>query len=201
MTRIPTPSLRSGLLALAALALMGCASSGTAGNDVFEKGLREAEAGRVEAAIKTLSDGVKSHPGHWRMRFELGRLQYESGEAFHLDERRALRQSEEFLLQGEREKARANRRRASDLRAKATPYYQAARENLRIVVTEVEDEHKVAWASYILMRVDIFFEDWERAQEDIRRAIELGKPTGPQLRQFREYEAGIRDKLRRRVGY
>lgn len=184
----------TSIIVLAAL-LTGCASlEDQAGNDVFAAGLKQAEQGNVDAAIRTLSNGVSQYPDHTRMRFELARLQYETGEAHHLRERQAVRAGARFAEQGRREEAVANRREANEHRAKATPHYQAARENLRVVVDDESDPHLAAWAYYVLMRTDIFFEDWEAAALDIERAIELGKPTGPLLAQWRQYQQGIKER-------
>lgn len=184
----------TSIIVLAAL-LTGCASlEDQAGNDVFAAGLKQAEQGNVDAAIRTLSNGVSQYPDHTRMRFELARLQYETGEAHHLRERQAVRAGARFAEQGRREEAVANRREANEHRAKATPHYQAARENLRVVVDDESDPHLAAWAHYVLMRTDIFFEDWEAAALDIERAIELGKPTGPLLAQWRQYQQGIKER-------
>jgi hypothetical protein len=184
-------------LALGAL-LGGCASADSAeGNDVFEHGLKQAEGGDVEGAIRTLGGGVSQYPDHTRMRFELARLQYETGEAWHVRERQAIRAAARFAEDGKRDEASANRREANEMRAKATPNYQAARDNLRVVVDDESDEHRTAWAYFLLCRVDVFFEDWEAAVHDMDKAIELGKPTGQQLAQMREYQQGLKDKLGR----
>lgn len=186
---------RTARLVLVAALLTGCASvEDQEGNDVFAAGLKQAEQGNVDAAIRTLSNGVSQYPDHTRMRFELARLQYETGEAHHLRERQAVRAGARFAEQGRREEALANRREANEHRAKATPHYQAARENLRVVVDDESDEHLAGWAYYVLMRTDIFFEDWETAAQDIQRAIELGKPTGPLLAQWREYQQGLKER-------
>lgn len=185
----------TSIVTLAALLLGGCASAeDRPGNDIFAAGLRQAEQGNLEAAIRTLSNGVAQYPDHTRMRFELARLQYETGEAHHLRERAAALAGARFAEQGRREEALANRREANEHRAKATPHYQAARENLRVVVDDESDPHLAAWAYYLLMRTNIFFEDWEAAARDIERAIELGKPTGPQLAQWRQFQQGLKER-------
>lgn len=186
----------SGALVVVFTALLaGCAATEDAeGNSVFAAGLKQAEQGNVEAAIRTLSGGVTQYPDNTRMRFELARLQYEIGEAHHLRERQAVRAGARFAEQGQRDAALANRREANEHRAKATPHYQAARENLRVVVEDESDPHLTGWAYYVLMRTDVFFEDWEAAAQDIDRAIELGRPTGPLLAQWREYQTGIKDR-------
>lgn len=194
-----SPLLPALLLGLALST--GCASS-SGGDEVFTAGLKKAEAGDVNGAIETLTAGAQEHPGHLPMRFELARLQYEVGESFHQKERRALLASERLREQPDgREQAQANARKASELRAKATPYYQAARENLRYVADEEDDEHRAGWAFLLQMRVSLFFADYEQAAQDLQRAIELMKPTGPQLAQWREFLAGIKEKVAKRSTY
>ena len=189
------------LLALTPLFGAGCAST-SAGNDVFEAGLKKAEAGDVNGAIETLTQGAQEYPGHVPMRFELARLQYEVGESYHVKERKAIRDAARFLEQPDgREEALANQRKANELRAKATPYYQAARDNLDYVRDREGDDHRAGWANLLLMRVNLFFADYEAAAEDMQRAIELMKPTGPQLAQWREFQAGIREKIGKRLSY
>jgi hypothetical protein len=184
-----------GLFVTLAL-LAGCASSpeDESGNATFRKGLDLAEGGDVAGAIRTFEAGVGEHPRHTRMRFELARLQYESGEAHHVRERQAIVAGAQYMELGQREPALANQRSANEARAKATPFYQAARDNLRVVVNDESDPQLCGWAYYLLMRVDVFFEDWESAVLDCEKAIELGKPTGHKLAQMREYQQGLRDR-------
>lgn len=188
------------LLLLAPLLVSGCAATG--GNDIFEAGLKKAEAGDVNGAIDTLSEGAQQFPGNVPMRFELARLQYEVGESYHVKERKAIRDAARFLEQPDgRDEALANQRKANELRAKATPYYQAARDNLDYVRDHEGDDHRNGWANLLLMRVNLFFADYEAAAENMQRAIELMKPTGPQLSQWREFQAGIREKVTKRLSY
>lgn len=194
LTRLAGAVVQLGL-ALVVVVAGGCASTEDEGaNGIFKRGLAEAEAGNVEAAIRTLNQGVGEYPRHTRMRFELSRLQYETGEAHHIRERQAVRAGARFAEQQRREEALSERRNAADHRAKATPHMQAARDNLKIVTDDESDAHLQGWGYYLLMRVDIFFEDWEAAAKDIERAIERGKPTGPLLAQWREYQTGLRDR-------
>lgn len=185
---------RTAAIALTLAVLGGCASTDGAGNDSFKAALEQAEKGNVDQAIKMLTAGVAQFPDHTRMRFELARLQYETGEAHHIRERQAMRASARFAEQGRRDEALAQRRQGNEHRAKATPHYQAARENLRVCVDDESDGHLCGWAYYLLMRTDVFFEDWENALHDIERAIEMGKPTGPLLAQWREYQQGLKDR-------
>jgi tetratricopeptide (TPR) repeat protein len=192
--RLTRPSLGSALLTLL-LCGPGCATATTAGRDVLLQGVAHAEAGNIEAAIVTLEGGVESYPNNVTMRFALSRLQYEMGEVHHLNERQARRQAEVFMQRGEREAAITNLRVGTEHRARATPYYQSARENLREVIALESDDHKLAWASYLLMKCDVFFEDYEEAYLNLSKAIELGRPTGSQLSQWREYQAALREKV------
>lgn len=176
----------------------GCASvdpEEAAASGVLQAGIRQAEAGDVDGAIRTLSNGVQQEPSNIIMRFELARLQYEVGEASHLKERRALRAAATFGEQGRRDEAQANRREANEHRARATPYYTAARDNLRVVCDTEPDHRRIAWAFFLLMRCDLFFEDWEEALEHIQRAIQHGRPTGPLLTQWRDFETGLKDRV------
>ena len=193
--RSPARLWRCLALLWCALAL-GCATGDVEGDGVFREGLTKAEAGQVDAALQILQEGAKSYPSHVRMRFELARLQYEKGEAFHLGERRAIRASTRFLTAGKREEAAANRRLATQQRAKALPFYQAARENLHYVTRHESENRREAWALFLLMRVAVFFGDYETAYEHLEHAIKLGKPTGRKLAQWREYQGGLRSKLR-----
>lgn len=183
------------LLGVLVLGSAGCASSPLAGEKIFKTGLEQAESGNVKEAMKTLEKGVSAHPDHVAMRFELARLQYETGESHHLIERQSMRKAARFLERGKREEALSNRRKANEGRAKATPFYRAAKDNLSIVVEEEDDELRAAWGYYLLMRVEVFFENYEAAHDDIEQAILLGHPTGPLLAQWREYQAGLREKL------
>jgi tetratricopeptide (TPR) repeat protein len=157
---------------------------------------KAADGGNTDQAIRNLSNAVRANPGDMKLRFELARLQYEVGELEHQKERRAFRAAAVFKEQGRRDEAAANQRESNDHRARATPYYQAARDNLRVVVDEEDDDHRAAWASYLLMRCEVFFAEWEEALVAIQRAIERGRPTGQQLQQYRDFEAGIKERVK-----
>lgn len=192
---LPRLILCVSFLALGACA-SGCATTSTAGDKEFKKGLAQADEGNVKAAMKTLQAGAKAYPHHLRMRFALARLQYESGEAHHIKEREYRRAVSVYIERRRRKDARNSRRKADALRAKATPFYLAARKNLRFVIANGEGDQRLAWAYQLLSRVDVFFEDWEKAYEDLDRAIDLGKPTGSQLARWKEFQAGIKEKMR-----
>lgn len=178
------------------LLLVGCQATSSGGEKIYKQGVTEAKNGSIEQAMKTLQAGAKKFPDHVQMRFQLARLQYETGEAHHLKERQAMRAGAEFASKSQREEAATNRSEAAKHRSAALPFYQAARKNLRYVVENAKADRDIAWASFVLMRVDVFFEDWEAANEDIERAIELGKPSGIKLAQWKEFQAGLKDKLR-----
>ncbi len=191
---------RLALLALLLLPLSlagGCASTDlTEGNDVFQRGVSEAEGGDVGQAIRTLSGGVRDHPQHVRMRFTLARLQFETGEAAHRQERAALREAARFAEAGQREQAQTSRKAAAEHRGRATPHYQAARENLRVVVSDAEDDHQAGWAHLLLMRTAVFFEDWDAGAEHLEKAIELGQVTGQRAAQWRTFQSSMRERAK-----
>jgi tetratricopeptide (TPR) repeat protein len=193
------PFLRGAARALllgAVLLGAGCASGEEVDADAaYKEGIKLAEDGNVAAAIASLQKGVDANPGHTRMRFELARLQYESGEGHHQRERQYMRRAAQFMDKGRRQEALGAKREAGSARSKALPYYNAARENLKIVVDEELDERRAAWGYYLLMRTDVFFEDYEAAYTHIEQAIVLGRPTGPLLAQWREYQAGLKRKI------
>lgn len=192
--------IRSLVLGCALATVAGCAlAPPKEANEVFRRGLEQAESGAVDRAMATLEEGVKAYPTHTRMRFELARLQYESGEAHHVLERQSIRDGAVLAERGDRERAGAHRRQANKHRGRAVPFYRSARENLEAVVEQEGDEQRLGWAYFLLMRVHVFFEDWEKAYEASERAIEYGRPTGSKLAQWREYQSGIRDKLGRAV--
>ena len=129
------------------------------------------------------------------MRFELARLEYEKGELFHLQELKANRKSADFRERGKSEEAKSRQREANKQRAKATPYYRRAQKHLESVVDAEDDEQRAGWAFFLLMRIHLFFENWEDAYDTLEQAILLGNPTGPKLAQMREYQAGLRQKV------
>ena len=186
------------ILALASAVLLasGCSSTPSkAATEVYKQGLKQAEDGNVEAAMATLEKGTKSYPSHVRMRFELARLQYESGEAFHLKERIAMRKAADQSSRGQRDEALGNRRRGTEQHAKALPFYDAATKNLTIVADEEDDDRRAAWAHFLLMRCMVFYENWGDAYSNIEQAVLLGRPTGTLLAQWREFQALIKEKV------
>lgn len=162
---------------------------------VFRVGLEQAEAGDTEAAIKTLQGGVSQYPTHLRMRFELARLQFDSGELHHGKERAAMLRAATSQEQGRAEEAKTQRSEAGKHRARALPFYQAARENLGFVTEYEDDDVQLGWAYYLLARTLIFFEDWHGAHDALERAIKHGKPSSTKLSQWREFQAGLREKF------
>ncbi len=187
---------RAAFLLLALLLGPGCLlAPPEEANGVFRVGLEQAEAGDTEAAIKTLQDGVSQYPTHLRMRFELARLQFDSGELHHAKERAAMLRAAASEEKGSLDEAKAQRSEAGKHRARALPFYQAARENLLYVTDHEDDDAQLGWAFYLLSRTLIFFEDWVGAHDALDRAIEHGKPPSSKLARWREYQAGLREKF------
>lgn len=197
MSRLAPLLLTALLLSWSGLSIVGCGSSEEQPEETDEgraiaPALRQAEAGDIDGAIRSLRGVVDGDSSNLRARFELARLQYEVGEASHFKERRAARAAAAFAEQDRREEEQANRREANEHRARATPFYSAARDNLNIVVDGESDHHRKAWACYLLMRCALFFEEYESALTNIRAAIRLGQPTGPLLAQWKDLEQGIK---------
>lgn len=173
--------------------LGGCAGP-SGGEQLYEQGMDEANAGNVEAAIATLKKGVESYPGNLEMRFALGRLQYEQGEGLHLRELELRRSAAALLENDRREEGAAAQRRASLLHTQAVPHYQACKEQFELVIGDSDDPQQVAWASYLAMRVALFFEEYREAYDHITHAIHEGKPTGKLLTNWRTFQADLKEK-------
>ena len=105
---------RAAATAVIAVSMVaGCATTqDPAGNAAFKAALDQAERGNVDQAIKLLTSGVSQFPDHTRMRFELARLQYETGEGHHIRECSSKRASARLAEQGRRDEALAQRRQA-----------------------------------------------------------------------------------------
>jgi hypothetical protein len=185
------------MLVAVAASLAGCASS-SAGEDEYHAGLQLAEKGDVAGAMRALEEGVVSFPSHLRMRFALARLQYESGEKLHLQELNARQGATKLEDDGKKAEAQKFVRDANDLHTKATPFYRSAHDNLKIVATKTGDDTRAGWAYYLLMRCDVFFQDWEPAQDDLEKAIDKGKPVGSQQAQWQDYMRVIKRQVDRR---
>lgn len=187
--QIPTVNRRpSHALALAAALILcafagtGCASTPSAeAEDAYHNALAKS-AGDTMGAIKICEEGLTSYPSFTKMRFLLARLQYDTGEVQHLEERRAFAAArhaeEDGKTPGDVQKFE---REAQDRHQKALPFYRACRENLRLVVSKEEDTIRLAWAYQLLTKCDVFFDDYKTAIEDLEKAIEVGKPQGEKL--------------------
>lgn len=193
MTHMRNYSRALGLLGALLVGLGGgCSSVDPAANDVYERGVQQAEEGNIVAAISILQDGANSHPDHTPMRFALGRLQYELGEAEHVREREARRLAKRLIATGQRQEALAATREANAFRQKAMPYYEEARQNLDEVADHGDSDRQRGWAYYVLIRVHVFFEDWEAVDYAIDQAINLRKPPGALYAKWREFQAEVR---------
>lgn len=200
MSRLAPLLFTALLLSWSGLSVVGCGSADEVPEAdenamAIAPAMRQAEAGDIDGAIRSLRGVVEGDGGNLRARFELARLQYEVGEASHFKERRAARAAAAFAEQDRREEEQANRREANEHHTRATPFYSAARDNLRIVVDSEPDHHRIAWAYYLLMRCELFFEQYEQALEDIRAAIRHGRPTGPLLAQWKDFEQGLMSRV------
>ncbi|MGE0713764.1 MAG: tetratricopeptide repeat protein [Planctomycetota bacterium] len=182
-------------LALALSALAGCATADTSGGAIYEQGIKEAQAGNIDAAIGTLKRGATTYPDNPRIRLELARLQLEKGEPFHLQECNLRRQQADQLESSQPQEAQQSQREANAMRTRALPWYQAARENLEVVISLEEEPEMLAWASELAMKAAVFFEDWRAAYDHLKRAIEKGKPSGQRLSDWRNYQAALREKI------
>jgi hypothetical protein len=151
-----------------------------------------ADKGDTPGAIKALEEGYAQYPKHLRMCFALGRLQYETGERYHQDELGAKLAAAKLDDEGRKGESQKYTHDAADLRAKAVPWYRGARENLKTVASKTSDDARAGWAYYLLMRTDVFFEDWEQALEDMDRAIEKGKPQGALAAQWQDFHKQLK---------
>ena len=193
MTHVRKYCRALGLLGALVVGLScGCSSVNSASNEIYERGLNQAEAGNILGAVKILSDGANQYSGHMPMRFALGRLQFELGEAEHVRERQARRLAKRLLANGKRQEALSAAREANALRSKAVPWYEKARENLDHVAHHGDDDRQRGWAYYVLIRVYVFYEEWEEASYAIDQAIALRKPPGNLYAKWREFQAQIR---------
>jgi tetratricopeptide (TPR) repeat protein len=180
-------------------AIVGCASTGPqAGDEEFQAGLQRAEKGDVQGAVKALEEGVQQYPNHLRMRFGLARLQYENGEKLHLEELNARLAASKLEEENRKGDASKYLREANDLHSKASPHYRAARENLKTVAQKTGDDIRAGWAYFLLMRCDVFFEDWDQGAEHLEKAIDKGKPTGSLLAQWQEFQRQLKREVERR---
>ncbi|MBI3724777.1 tetratricopeptide repeat protein [bacterium] len=176
------------LLPALALSVAGCSSSQTEADEVYRSGVAKSQ-GDTQGAIKIFEDGLSAYPNHHRMRFALARLYYDTGETEHLEERRAHLEGKKRQEEGKQADAQALEREAQDHRAKATPFYKNCRDHLKIVGTKDDDIVRRAWAYVILMKCDVFFDDWNQAADDLDRAIDLGTNHLPpqKLNEWKDY--------------
>lgn len=174
--------------------LCGCVGPG-GGEQIYEQGMDEAKAGNVEAAIVTLKKGVEGHPGNLEMRFALGRLQYEQGEAHHLQELELRRTAGALLETNRREEGVAAQRQANLSHTQAVPHYRACQEQFEFVIAHSDEPRQIAWAASLAMRVSLFFEEWAEAYEHITLAIREGRPTGKLLTNWRTFQANLKEKV------
>lgn len=193
MTHMRNYSRALGLLGSLVVGLScGCSSVDPAANEIYERGVDQAENGNVSGAITILSGGAESHPDHMPMRMALGRLQYELGEAEHIREREARRLAKRLIATGQRQEALGATREANAFRQEALPYYEDARTHLDAVADHGDSDKQRGWAYYLLIRVHVFFEDWEAVNYAIDQAINLRKPPGALLAKWREFQAEVR---------
>lgn len=191
--------MRLAAVVLLAVALLGgCANGPQAGDDEYRAALAMADKGDTQGAIKALDEGYNQYPKHIRMCFALARLQYETGERYHQDELNSKFAAAKLDDENRKGEAQKYAREAIDLHAKAVPWYRAAREHLKTVVSKTGDDTRAGWAYYLLMRCDVFFEEWEQAVEDMDRAIEKGKPTGALAAQWSDFQKQIKGQAERK---
>ncbi|MBL4844869.1 MAG: hypothetical protein JKY65_05020 [Planctomycetes bacterium] len=179
---------------LAAVCLLsGCAGS-SGGMKIYERGMDEANAGNLEAAVETLRKGVGSFPGNLDMRLGLARLQFERGMVFHERELQ-LRRTSAALFESDRSaEGTSASRGARAAHRQAEPLFKSCEEQVDVVVRASDDPKTIAWASSLGMRVALFFEDYQGAYDHISRAINEGKPTGQLLTKWRNFQASLREK-------
>lgn len=179
--------------AVALLAVsVGCSSaSSTDSDDAYRRGLSVANSDTA-GAIKIFEEGLAADPKHTRMRFALARLQYDTGETQHLAERDALNVARALDEQHKTADAQKATREAQDRHQKALPFYRAARENLAIVADNDSDDARKAWAYELMMKCDVFFEEWSEAVTHLDKAIKLGKPQGAKLAAMQDFLADLK---------
>ena len=190
-----------GALALgAALSLLGagCASSQPAeAEEIYKDGQSKAQTDS-QGAIKAYEAGLVNYPNHTRMRFALAQLQYEQGEVQHLEQLRLKAAARRFEDEGKTSDSQKTLRDAEDRKTKALPFYRAARDNFQIVAEHDSADLRRAWAYQLLVKCDVFFEDYEAAADHMDKAIDLGKPTGQKLAQYKEFQGSLKAQSKRR---
>jgi tetratricopeptide (TPR) repeat protein len=179
---------------------VGCAAKPSADSDeTYKRGLSVANSDTA-GAIKIFEDGLQADPRHYRMRFALARLQYDTGETQFLAERDAVRAARDFEENHKTADVQKAQHEAQDRHEKAFPFYRAARENLQIVVEKDQDDARKAWASELLMKCDMFFEDFDSAVIHLDKAIELGHPTGAKRLQMEEFLTELKNSVKGHKG-
>jgi hypothetical protein len=177
---------------------VGCASKPTPeSEDAYRRGLSVANSDTA-GAMKIFEEGLAGDPKHYRMRFALARLQYDTGETQWLAERdasQAARRAEDDRKAAEVTKAQ---RESGDRHQKALPFMRAARENLTVVIDNDLDQARRAWAYLLCAKCDVFFDDYDKASDHLQKAIDLGRPTGAKLAQMQEFLASLKKEAKKR---
>jgi tetratricopeptide (TPR) repeat protein len=191
--RTLSPLIFGALLAVVTLGGTGCSSQQQqADADEIDKRAVLTAQTDTQGAMQIWEEGLKAHPNNLKMRFHLGRIQYDTGEIQFIEERHCSRDARLLEDDGKLGEAQKKTAESRDRHAKGLPFYRAARDNLAIVAAKEPDSGRVAWTCYILAKCDIFFEDYDSASTHLDRAIELGHLTGSQLATWKEYLAEIK---------
>lgn len=190
--------MRSTLaLTLAMPLVFALACSSTDKNQgAFGEGTKQWQAGQDERAIETYGRGLKAEPEHHQMRLNLARIHYEHGEQHHLVQRRLLSEADEVEKSGDVKRSIQLRSEAKKKRGEAALHYSAANQHLERLV-KVDEPEVVAHAAYLRMRTAIFFEDYARAHDAIKTAIEKGQLTGTRRAKFEEFARKLNSLARR----
>lgn len=185
-------------VALLTVSLVGCSSNKPSpeSEDTYRKGLSVANSDTA-GAIKIFEDGLQADPRHHRMRFALARLQYDTGETQWIAERDASAAARRLDEDHKSSDAGKAKHEAQDRHQKALPFMRAARENLNVVIENDTDQPRRAWAYELVMKCDVFFDEFDKAAEHLQKAIDLGRPTGARLASMQEFLASLKKEAKK----
>jgi tetratricopeptide (TPR) repeat protein len=184
----PLRSLLILTIAVAALGAAGCNSTPKSTEDrskaavaLYKDGVQQFNDGKIDAGIAALKKANETQPGYTLLRYDLARMLLVRAERGDLEGMRLMQAAKQDRMDGKVEEGKQKEDEAAALHRNTVADLREAQGHFLWTLEQWPYEANVP---YFLSIVMTGLGDYQQAKEYLKRAMEVGKPSGPQLQKL-----------------